>query len=104
MNPNQNDNFFYEDEEDQFDPQDLTSDDTQQGSQGMSQSGMGSQEVSSMSVLLHERPRANFYFPKKSKTTQTSKTGIKPAEETANDNITAGKYSVTHDDLVDPDE
>lgn len=44
MNPNQNDNFFYEDDEDQFDPQDLTSGGSQQESQGASQGGgMGSQ-------------------------------------------------------------
>lgn len=46
MNPNQNDNFFYEEDEDQFDPQDLTSGGSQQESQGTSQGGMGSQEVS----------------------------------------------------------
>lgn len=50
MNPNESDNFLYEDEEDEFDPQDLTSGGSQQGNQGQSQSVLGSQEVSSGSI------------------------------------------------------
>lgn len=50
MNPNESDNFLYEDEENEFDPQDFTSGGSQQGTQGQSQSGLGSQEVSSGSV------------------------------------------------------